>query len=67
MNPTSQWLKGTFCPDDSSGQGKEQYISILKPAHQWDGTNYRAIPFSTEGLGLLRIAASLSQTQQNRK
>ena len=30
MNPTSQWLKGTFCPDDSSGQGKEQYISILK-------------------------------------
>ena len=29
MNPTDQWLKGTFCPDDGSGQETGQYVGIL--------------------------------------
>ena len=29
MNPTGQWLKGTFCPDDGSGQETGQYVGIL--------------------------------------
>ena len=29
MTPTDQWLKGTFCPDNSSGQETGQYVGIL--------------------------------------
>ena len=29
MTPTDQWLKGTFCPDDGSGQETGQYVGIL--------------------------------------
>ena len=29
MNPTDQWLKGTFCPDGGSGQETGQYVGIL--------------------------------------
>ena len=32
MNPTDQWLKGTFCPDDGSGQEQSSMLAYCTSA-----------------------------------
>ena len=39
MNPTDQWLKGTFCPDDGSGQETGQAVDTI--AYSYTDSNWK--------------------------
>ena len=59
MTPTDQWLKGTFCPDNSSGQETGQYVGILhiRPDLKDWLTSGKPIYFSSYAFQWLEIFA----------